>query len=217
MTLQEEINALKARAAGPLVPPGHDDFLDNINGSGKLEEVPRLGEIAPPFMLPDDKGNIVSSHTLLQRGPLIISFFRGDWCVFCSLELRALQRSLAEFEKLGAGLVGISPQSVAYSHMSADKRNVKYKVLSDEGNKIANNYGLMFTMPNQMVNAFNAFGIDLAAINGNQRSVNVPVPATFVLNKEGRIVYRFVDADYTKRAEPGDIIASLMEINSKAA
>ncbi|EAY30326.1 peroxiredoxin-like family protein [Microscilla marina] len=220
MTLQEELDTLKAKAQsanGGETVLGHHDFVQDINNSGKLEQVPQLGDIAPPFMLPDDKGNIVSSNTLLEKGPLIISFFRGDWCVFCSLELRALQRSLAEFKKLGASLIGISPQSVSYSHMVADKRNVQYNVLSDEGNKIADSYGLMFSMPNQMINAFSAFGVDLKAINGSQSSVDVPVPATFVLNAEGRVVYRFVDADYTKRAEPAAIIASLMEINAQAA
>jgi peroxiredoxin len=219
MTLQEELDALRLKVQGNTegAAPGHTEFVQNIQNSGKLEQVPRLGDVAPGFVLPDDKGDIIESSTLLQKGPLIISFFRGDWCVFCSLELRALQRSLADFQKLGASLVGISPQSVSYSHMAADKRNVQYKVLSDEGNKIADNYGLMFSMPNQMVNAFNTFGLDLKAINGTPSSVDVPVPATFVLDAKGRIVYRFVDADYTKRAEPAAIIASLMEINAQAA
>lgn len=220
MTLQEELDALRLKVqdvAGGEIAPGHNEFVQGIQDSGKLEQVPKLGDIAPAFMLPDDKGNIISSHTLLEKGPLIISFFRGDWCVFCSLELRALQRSLVDFQKLGASLVGISPQSVSYSHMAADKRNVQYQVLSDEGNKIADNYGLMFSMPNQMINAFNTFGLDLNTINGTPSSVDVPVPATFVLDAKGRVVYRFVDADYTKRAEPAAIIASLMEINAQAA
>lgn len=217
MTLQEELKALRIKASEGLKAQGHDNFLNTIEQSGKLEKVPLVGDMAPPFVLPDKAGNLVSSTALLKRGPLIISFYRGDWCVFCNLELRALQRSLAEFERFGASLVGISPQSVAYSHMTADRRNVQYQILSDEGNVIANNYGLMFSMPEQMVSAFNSFGIDIANINGGQNKVEVPVPATFVVDTNGRIAYRFLDPDYTKRAEPADIIASLMEIGANVA
>ena len=217
MTLQEELNALRTKAAKGLAAQGHDYFVKDINQSGRLNQVPEKGDLAPSFVLPDDKGNLVSSEELLKRGPLIVSFYRGDWCVFCNLELRALQRSLAEFQRFGASLVGISPQSVAYSHMNADKRNVQYQVLSDAGNKIANQYGLMFSMPESMINAYKTFGLDLAQVNGKRNGVDVPVPATFVINTDGRIVYRFLDADYTKRAEPADIIACLMDISSKAA
>ncbi|OJJ21284.1 hypothetical protein BKI52_12030 [marine bacterium AO1-C] len=217
MTLKEELNALRTRAAKGLAAQGHDAYIDGISQSGRLAEVPSTGDIAPSFVLPDDKGNFVSSEVLLQRGPLIVSFYRGDWCVFCNLELRALQRSLAEFLRYGASLVGISPQTVAYSHMNADRRNVQYQILSDSGNKIANEYGLMFSMPQQMVNAFNTFGIDIAKVNGGQNQVEVPVPATFVINTDGRVAYRFLDADYTKRAEPSEIIACLMDIRSKVA
>lgn len=217
MTLQEELNTLRTKAAKGLAARGHNDFIANINQSGKLNMVPKVGDLAPSFVLPDDKGNMVSSEVLLQRGPLIVSFYRGDWCVFCNLELRALQRSLAEFKKFGASLVGISPQSVAYSHMTSDRRNIQYQVLSDEGNRIADNYGLMFSMPQQMVNAYNSFGIDISKINGSSNNSQLPVPATFVVNTDGRIAYRFLDADYTRRAEPAEIIACLMELGYRAA
>ncbi len=217
MTLQEELNALRTRAAEGLAAQGHDAYINDINQSGKLTTVPSVGDIAPTFVLPDDKGNLVSSTTLLQRGPLIVSFYRGDWCMFCNLELRALQKSLAEFQRYGASLVGISPQLVAYSHMNAARRNVRYQILSDVGNKIADQYGLMFSMPQQMVNAFSTFGIDISEINGSKNEVELPVPATFVIDTNGRIAYRFLDADYTLRAEPAEIIACLMDIGSRAA
>ena len=217
MTLEEELEALKGMATKSLQNQVHDNFIDDINESGKLAMVPKIGEVASMFELPDEDQKLINSHTLLEKGPLIISFYRGDWCAFCNLELRTLQKSLVDFKKLGASLVGISPQSVAYSHMTADRRNVQYQVLSDEGNKIANDYGLMFSMSNQAVNAYKAFGIYLAMINGSVDSVDVPVPATFVVNTDGRVSYRFVDADYTKRATPADIIANLMSLNSQTS
>ncbi|OJJ21282.1 hypothetical protein BKI52_12020 [marine bacterium AO1-C] len=190
-----------------------EGFINDIRDSGKLAKVPQIGELAPSFNLPDETNRLVSSISLLEKGPLIISFFRGDWCAFCNLELRALQRSLAEFQKFGASLVGISPQTVSYAHMMGDRRNVEYQVLSDAGNKIADNYGLMFTMPDELRNAYKAFGVDIAQINNNPSSADVPVPATFVVNTDGLVSYRFVDADYTKRAEPSEIIANLMAIS----
>lgn len=189
------------------------DFINGIRKSGKLARVPQIGATAPSFNLPNEQNELISSVDLLKQGPLIISFFRGDWCAFCNLELRALQRSLADFQKFGASLVGISPQTVAYAHMMGDRRNVEYEVLSDSGNKIANEYGLMFTMSEALRNVYKTFGVDIAQINNNPTSADVPVPATFVVNTDGRISYRFVDADYTKRAEPSAIIASLMTIN----
>ena len=212
MTLQEELDAMRQKAAGMDFFKVHENVSEDLRSSNKLANVPLVGETAPPFNLPDEADHLVSSGSLLEKGPLIISFFRGDWCAFCNLELRALQRSLAEFQKFGASLVGISPQTVSYSHMMADRRNVQYQVLSDEGNKIANDYGLMFTMPEELRNAYKTFGIDIAQINNNPSTAEVPVPATFVVNTDGLISYRFVDADYTKRAEPSEIIANLMTI-----
>jgi len=207
MTPKEEMDTHKLQ---DIVDEG---FINDIRNSGRLAKVPQIGEMAPSFSLPDETNHLVSSVSLLEKGPLIISFFRGDWCAFCNLELRALQRSLAEFQKFGASLVGISPQTVSYAHMMSDRRNVQYQVLSDTGNKIADSYGLMFTMPNELQNAYKAFGVDIAQINNNPASADVPVPATFVVNTNGLISYRFVDADYTKRAEPSEIIANLMTIS----
>ncbi|HAS41601.1 MAG TPA: alkyl hydroperoxide reductase [Microscillaceae bacterium] len=214
MTLQEELQAMREKASSGDFFQIHETVIEDLRKTDKLANVPVIGSVAPPFNLPDEENHLVSSTFLLKKGPLIISFFRGDWCAFCNLELRALQRSLAEFQKFGASLVGISPQAVSYSHMMADRRNVQYQVLSDSGNKIADSYGLMFTMPNELQNAYKAFGIDIAQINNNPSSAEVPVPATFVVNTDGLISYRFVDADYTKRAEPSEIIANLMTISA---
>ncbi|OJJ21283.1 hypothetical protein BKI52_12025 [marine bacterium AO1-C] len=214
MTLQEELQAMREKAASTDLFQIHETVTEDLRRTNKLANVPLVGEVAPPFSLPDEGNHLVSSISLLEKGPLIISFFRGDWCAFCNLELRALQRSLAEFQKFGASLVGISPQTVSYAHMVADRRNVQYQVLSDAGNKIADSYGLMFTMPNELRNAYKAFGVDIAQINNNPSSAEVPVPATFVVNTDGLVSYRFVDADYTKRAEPSDIIANLMAISA---
>ena len=214
MTLQEELQAMREKASSGDFFQIHETVIEDLRKTDKLANVPVIGSVAPPFNLPDEENHLVSSTFLLKKGPLIISYFRGEWCAFCNLELRALQRSLAEFQKFGASLVGISPQAVSYSHMMADRRNVQYQVLSDSGNKIADSYGLMFTMPNELQNAYKAFGIDIAQINNNPSSAEVPVPATFVVNTDGLISYRFVDADYTKRAEPSEIIANLMTISA---
>ena len=214
MILQEELQAMREKASGMDFFQIHKTVIEDLRRTDQLANVPLVGQTAPPFNLPDEENHLVSSVSLLEKGPLIISFFRGDWCAFCNLELRALQRSLAEFQKFGASLVGISPQTVSYAHMVSDRRNVQYQVLSDNGSKIADSYGLMFTMPDALQNAYKAFGVDVAQINNNPSSADVPVPATFVVNTNGLISYRFVDADYTKRAEPSEIIANLMAISA---
>jgi len=173
----------------------------------------KTGDTAPPFSLPDDKGVIQKSETLLSGGPLIISFYRGGWCPYCNLELRALQRIWPEIRNCGASLVAIAPERPEKVQESVESKALEFPVLSDRGNSVAKEFGLVFSLDEALRPIYGAFGFDIPGDNGDE-SYELPMPATYIVGVDGRIIWSFVDEDYTKRAEPEDILNVLKSLHS---
>jgi peroxiredoxin len=176
--------------------------------SGIAGRALKAGDRIPDFDLPDATGKVVRSADLLAAGPLVISFYRGSWCPYCSLELKTLQQNLSEFRARGATLVAISPQTPDESLTTKEKNELAFPVLSDAGSKVARKFGLVFTLDETLKPIFKAFGIDLLAHNGVD-TWELPIPATYVVAKSGKIVSACVDVDYRNRAEPAEILKSL--------
>jgi peroxiredoxin len=176
--------------------------------SGIAGRALKAGDRIPDFDLPDATGKVVRSADLLAAGPLVISFYRGSWCPYCSLELKTLQQNLSEFRARGATLVAISPQTPDESLTTKQKNELAFPVLSDAGSKVARKFGLVFTLDETLKPIFKAFGIDLLAHNGVD-TWELPIPATYVVAKSGKIVSACVDVDYRNRAEPAEILKSL--------
>jgi peroxiredoxin len=168
----------------------------------------KVGDKLPSFVLPNVAGKQVSGKDLFVRGRLVVSFFRGGWCPFCDLELRALEIVKPKMEELGASLVAISPQMVEKTEETANSRGLSYEVLSDGGNKFAKSCGLVFSLPEEIRPLYKKFGIDLSIYNDDFK-YELPVPATYIVSHDKMIEYAFVDADYTKRLDPEDIIKYL--------
>ena len=167
------------------------------------------GDKMPAFTLPDSRGKSVSSEQLLENGLLVISFYRGGWCPYCNLELKALQSALHKIKTLEAHLVVISPELPNHALVTQERHALEYPVLSDVGNEVAKKFGLVYELREEMTEFFkHNFDWDLMAINGTEK-VELPFPATYVVDRNGVIQYAFVDADYTKRAEPDKIIEVL--------
>lgn len=163
----------------------------------------------PSFQLPDQTGNIISSDELLKKGPLVISFYRGGWCPYCNLELRSLQDHLEEFKENGATLVAISPEQPDGSLDVSEKNNLQFSVLSDDDNIVAKKFGIVFETPTETDSLYKELlNLDLAKRNSTDKP-ELPIPATYVVGQDGKITYAFVNADYTKRAEPSEIIKVL--------
>jgi len=205
------LESLEAQIASLRMP--NDPINESIVHREETVRSPQPGDKAPHFSLPDENGTSVQLSDLVKKGPVIISFFKGNWCQICDLELKALQRALPEFKKYGATIVGVSPHTVSVSYQLKSEKALSYTILSDSGNEIAHQYGLRFKVRKALMDVFASFGMeDLSPIHGNQgeHTNTLPIPGTFVVGMNGGIIYSFVDSDHTKRAEPADIVAALM-------
>jgi peroxiredoxin len=165
----------------------------------------------PDFELPNTEGQIVSSRELLARGALVLSYFRGEWCPYCVLELRALEEALPQIEELGATLVAITPDTGAALAKAKYENKLSYQVLSDADNGLALEFGLVFRLPEAVQKPFLEMGIDLPRRHGNDAWF-LPIPATYVVDQGGIIRHAELDPDYTRRMEPNAIIALLQDI-----
>jgi len=183
--------------------------ISDLVASGLSASALREEDLAPDFSLPDARGHVVALKTLLDHGPVVISFYRGGWCPFCNLELRGLQRVLPEIVQVGASLVAISPQLPDNSLSTEEKNQLTFPVLSDVGNIVAKRFGIVFTLPAALVEANGAIGRDLVEINGEAGAAQLPMPATFVLDKSGVIRLAFVEEDWSKRLDPDIVVDTL--------
>ena len=173
-----------------------------------------VGDRAPDFALPDATGETVRLSDLLLDGPVVVTFYRGAWCPYCNTQLRDYQQALDSFEATGARLVAISPQVPDSSMSMAERNALAYSVLSDTGGQVSQQYGLVFRVDAETRARYEAVGIDLARYNGGDTDAAwaLPVPATYVIDPSGIIRAAFVEADYTQRASPRQVLEALQEV-----
>lgn len=181
---------------------------NEVAATGIEDNSLKVGAALPDFALPNATGTTIRSADLRREGLLLISFYRGDWCPYCNLELKALQAQLPQIEEAGAQLVAISPQTPDHSLSTQQKNELAFHVLSDAGNSYAKKLGIVFSLPQALRPVYQGFGIDLEAHNGDT-SFELPVPATFLISSEGRVLERFVNVDYRQRLEPSIVLAWL--------
>jgi len=174
-------------------------------------EALRTGEDVLPFCLPNAVGkNVILEDELAKYDFVVVNFYRGGWCPYCNLELKALQDILGDLKALNTNLIAISPQTPDASLSTKEKNELEFEVLSDWDNTIAKEFGLVFSLNKKLQPIYESFGIDIPGSNDDD-SYELPMPATYILNKEGVIIYSFVDEDYTKRLEPQIIIDVIKE------
>ena len=172
----------------------------------------KVGDFAKEIKLPNAVGKEISLFDTLDNNEfVIVNFYRGEWCPYCNLELKALQSYNDEFKKLGASLIAVSPQSTDSSLSTKEKNELAFEVLSDANNIIAKDYGLVFSLADELKPIYLSFGIDIPSKN-QENSYEIPMPATYLINKKKEIVFSFIDEDYTKRCEPQDIIDILKSL-----
>ena len=185
--------------------------IDRLRASGVAFEALTVGDPAVMFELPNAKDEAVSLERLLADGPVVIVWFRGGWCPYCNITLHAMQDALPEIRKLGATLVAISPQMPESTADTTNKNRLTFDVLSDVGNEVAKAYGLVYTLPEDVAGLLEEY-VNLERCNGDL-SCELPLAATYVVDREGIIRFAFLDADYRNRAEPADVVAALKRLN----
>lgn len=214
MTLQQQLDRLRERERAQ-TPPAVLTILDQANrllaSTTLTEESLKQGDPAPDFVLPDAEGSPVALSSLLRQGPVVLSFFRGGWCPFCSLELRAYQQIVSSIESVGASLAAIGPESPAHLRETIRENAVRFPVLHDADNAVARRFGLVYRIPEALRAVYEGFGLDLPARNGST-SFELPVPATYLVDTEGRIRRSFVEVDPTRRGEPSDFLEGIREL-----
>ncbi|MGE4280285.1 MAG: peroxiredoxin-like family protein [Magnetospirillum sp.] len=182
--------------------------IEDLALSFPLDQAVGKGALAPDFVLPEARGGAVRLADLLYSGPVVLAFYRGAWCPYCNLQLRAYQQALPEMESLGARLLAVSPQMPDKSLSTAETNALSFAVLSDVGNHVARDFGLVFTLPADVGEVLTKSGRALPDFNGDQ-SWELPVPATYVIAQDRRVALASIDVDYRTRLDPADIIDAL--------
>jgi peroxiredoxin len=185
--------------------------MERVRAAGTVDNALKVGQSAPVFTLPDAFGNQVSLKALLAKGPVVVSFYRGEWCPFCNIELRALEEALPKMRALGATLIAISPEKPDHGIVAIEKNKLTFPVLSDFGNKVARQFGIVFQV-GQKEREFskNVFQNDIALRNGEE-SYELPVPATYVIDTAGSIHFAHVDVDYMLGLAEPDVVVAVLE------
>jgi len=178
--------------------------------SGIAAQAKQVGDNAPDFILENSRGEQVAMQNLLRQGVLVVNFYRGAWCPYCNLELKAWDNALTKLNTLGANMVSITPNTKEKSAAMLQENHFGFDILWDCDNQVAKDYGLVFTLPEILRAIYQGFGIDLPSFDGNNR-YELPMPATYVIDTDGTIIHTFVDADYTKRIDPQVILTFLKE------
>ena len=209
---QTEAKVEAGRQANPDFMKTIDEVIAQAKAFQEGKNALPLGEKAPDFCLPNPDGQSVSLGDLLNEGPVVVTFYRGSWCPYCNLQLRALNARLPEINALGAQLVAISPQVPDGSMTKDEISNMDFNVLSDQDAKVAEEYGVAWNVPEFMAEHMRVDrNLDLDVINNGDGNI-LPIPATFVLSQDGQVIWRYVDVDYRTRSEPDYIIDALKSL-----
>ena len=200
------------RQANPEFMKGVDAAINKAKEFQEGANALKVGQKAIDFTLPNQEGKLVLLKSLLSKGPVVVTFYRGDWCPYCNLQLRALQTRLAEIQILGASLVAISPQVPDGSLTKSEISEMNFTVLSDQDAKVASQYGVAWEVPEFLIEHMRVDrNLDLQKINNGNGSV-LPIPATFIIRTDGIVSWNYVNVDYRTRSEPEEIIEELKKL-----
>ena len=219
MTLQPELDAFFA-AFCLRVPPETVAVLqqatDELRASGIAERALKKGDLAPNFALPNVPGALISCGELLSIGPVVVSFYRGGWCPFCVLELRRFQKILSEIRDLGGTLIAISPETRHNSFDTVQKNDLQFEILSDHGCHVARAFGIAFELPKPVQALYANLGHPLPVLNGVD-DWQLPIPATYVIDRGHTIALAHIAPEYQVRLEPTAVLAALRRIQTRDA
>ena len=214
MTLEQELAVFRAEFART-APAGraalYEAKIEELRSEFASKSAIGVNDTAPDFALPNPAGKSIVLKDLLRSGPVVLTFYRGGWCPYCNIQLRAYQGALAQITGLGGRLVAISPQLPDNSLDTASKNALTFDVLSDVGNKVSRSYGLVYSLPEEIRSALRSNNKALPSINGDE-SWELPVPATYVVARDQRVALAYIEVDYRKRPEPEALLTCLRSL-----
>lgn len=209
-SLGDKLQAYAARlqSARPDLANAYSALVERLRSVGAGSEALRVGDFMPPFSLPDSEGRLRRLEAFLEAGPLVVSFNRGHWCSFCRLELLALNEIVPALASRGASLVSIMPETEGETGRLIAGYGLQFPILTDIDNGLALSANLMISLGSVVRDLLLGGGTDIAKFQGNDAWF-VPIPATYVLDRSGRIVACLVDADFRRRMPPDDVLSAL--------
>lgn len=212
MTLEESLAKLKVKIEGSM-PTSHVEIMHqatrDLQASGIENNILKVGDRAPDFSLLNHEGTRISSKEILEKGRLIITFYRGVWCPYCNVDLNNLKRYTSQIEDKNATMLSISPQIEKYNKQIVERQRLNFDLLSDAHNEVAEAFGLRWTMVDPLKTLYNnTFKIHLPTYNGDT-SWTLPIPARFIVGTDHIIQYAEYSIDYTKRPNPDVLIEAL--------
>lgn len=217
MSLSEQLRDLEAAALARTAPADAAALataLDAMIASGIGQSALAEGERIPDFQLTDVAGMTVRSQALLDFGPLAMVFYRGGWCPYCSLELRAFRDMAPAIEAQHATLIAISPELPDYMAATRDANDLSFQLLHDSENRVARAFGLVFELPHSLHDFYRRFGADLPIRHGDGKW-ELPIPATYVVDRQGIISLAYANPDYRRRLEPGAVLRELARLRRR--
>ena len=192
----------------------YDEGVRLVAESGVLDEAKNVGDQAPDFTLPNAVGENVVLSDLLAKGPVVMIWYRGEWCPYCNIYLEDIQAHIEEFKAAGAEVVAISPEQPDGGWALQDKLALEFHVLSDDQSKVAQEYGVAYKLPPKIAMYYqDAF--DLHGKNADDSDI-LPLAASYVIGQDGKIVYAYLDPDYRKRAETKELLKVVQELQASA-
>lgn len=186
----------------------HSQAVAELKQKNLATSILSVGAKASGFILPDHNGKPVPSLDLHARGRLVICFIRGRWCPFCVGQMEAMNLVLPQIEQAGATLVAISPQTVKQAFFMHDQHKLRFSLLSDAGNKVARQFGLTYCVPEAQKAVYRRAFINLPFTNGDE-SWELPIPATYIIGRDGTVLYASANEDHMERPEPAEIVGVL--------
>jgi len=214
MSLQEKLSQLNAQTTAALPEKSiaaMREETQRLRESHIVESAPQTGDGLEDFNLPNHLGKMQSLAALREHGPVVVTFYRGGWCPYCNLELRAYQAVLPQINAAGATLVAITPELPDASLSTSAKNELEFEILTDANADYTRKLGLVFTLPERLRPIYQGLGIQIEQHNGRGQ-FDLPLAATFVVDTDGTITSAFVDADYTSRAEPTHVVEILQSL-----
>lgn len=218
MTLQNQLDDFKAKFKTMAPEDAFEAFArstQELIDSGQAERALKAGDQLPDFTLTDADRTEVTLKELLAKGPVVLSFYRGVWCPYCNIELKALEQVAGDIRARGATLVAVSMQGAADSRKSQKDNGLSFPILTDKNGELSAKLGIRWALQDYAIPYHQGFGVELPRIHGDGQW-NLPMPARYVVDTAGTIAYAEVNPDYTRRPEPSDLFPVLDDLSTTA-